>query len=498
MPVTDPTPTLQIPAALLPADGRFGCGPSRVRAAQIDALVGASRALLGTSHRQRPVKALVGSVRRHLADLLGAPAGYEVVLGNGGSTAFWDAAAFGLIEHRSAHGTWGEFGAKFAKAARAPWLSAPAISDAAPGTRTDVAIAEDADVYAWPHNETSTGVAAPVRRVPAPGALTVVDATSAAGGIAFDAAEADVYYFAPQKNFGSDGGLWAALVSPAAIERIERIAGSGRYIPEFLSLKAALDNSRLDQTLNTPALATLVMLESQLRVDERAGRARLGGRPRPPPRPALLYDWAERVGYATPFVADRSDRSPVVVTIDFDGVDAAAVAKTLRANGVVDTEPYRKLGRNQLRIGTFASVEPVGRGRAHRVHRARGAGPGLSRGPTRGPSAASERAVLQRRAHGRLVLVVLVEEVPGVLLRLLRALLALEVGVVELVQPVVDGEVVLVEVRLVVALVVRLEVVLGLVGLLVGVALVGMLPAPLGEALGPRHPRRRQQRAVAG
>ena len=358
MPVTDPTQTLQIPTALLPADGRFGCGPSRVRDAQIEALVAVSRSVLGTSHRQRPVKALVGSVKQHLASLLGAPDGYEVVLGNGGSTAFWDAAAFGLIEHRSAHGTWGEFGSKFAKAARAPWLAAPAVTEAPAGSRADVEVVEDADVYAWPHNETSTGVAAPVRRIAAPGALTVIDATSAAGGIAFDAAEADVYYFAPQKNLGSDGGLWAALVSPAAVERIERIAASDRYIPEFLSLGAALENSRLDQTLNTPALSTLVLLESQLQwMNEQGGLA--WAAERAATSSGLLYDWAERVDYASPFVADAAHRSPVVVTIDFDGVDAASIAKTLRANGIVDTEPYRKLGRNQLRIGTFASVEPA-------------------------------------------------------------------------------------------------------------------------------------------
>jgi phosphoserine aminotransferase len=358
VPVTDAPQTLQIPPALLPADGRFGCGPSRVRDAQIEALVAVSRSVLGTSHRQRPVKALVGSVKQHLATLLGAPDGYEVVLGNGGSTAFWDAAAFGLIEHRSAHGTWGEFGSKFAKAARAPWLAAPAVTEAPAGTRADLEVVEDADVYAWPHNETSTGVAAPVRRIAAPGALTVIDATSAAGGIAFDAAEADVYYFAPQKNLGSDGGLWAALVSPAAIERIERIAASDRYIPEFLSLGAALENSRLDQTLNTPALSTLVLLESQLQwMNEQGGLA--WAAERAATSSGLLYDWAERVDYAAPFVADPAHRSPVVVTIDFDGVDAAAIAKTLRANGVVDTEPYRKLGRNQLRIGTFASVEPA-------------------------------------------------------------------------------------------------------------------------------------------
>jgi phosphoserine aminotransferase len=355
--VTDPSTTLQIPAALLPADGRFGCGPSRVRDAQVDALVAASRTLLGTSHRQRPVRALVGSVKAGLASLLGAPEGYEVVLGNGGSSAFWDAAAFGLIERRSAHGTWGEFGAKFAKAAKAPWLRGPAVAEAPAGTRTELEVVDGVDVYAWPHNETSTGVAAPVRRIAADGALTVIDATSAAGGIDFDAAEADVYYFAPQKNLGSDGGLWLALVSPAAIERIERIAASDRYVPEFLSLKAALDNSRLDQTLNTPALATLVLLDSQLEwMNEQGGLAWAAGRAAT--SSSLLYRWAEGVDYATPFVARTEDRSPVVVTIDFDGVDAAAVAKTLRANGVVDTEPYRKLGRNQLRIGTFASVEP--------------------------------------------------------------------------------------------------------------------------------------------
>ncbi|GAA4751201.1 phosphoserine transaminase [Amnibacterium soli] len=358
MPVTDAPRTLEIPAALLPADGRFGCGPSRVRDAQIEALVAVSRTVLGTSHRQRPVKALVGSVKQHLATLLGAPDGYEVVLGNGGSTAFWDAAAFGLIEHRSAHGTWGEFGSKFAKAARAPWLAAPAVTEAPAGSRADLEVVDDVDVYAWPHNETSTGVAAPVRRIAAPGALTVIDATSAAGGIAFDAAEADVYYFAPQKNLGSDGGLWAALVSPAAVERIERIAASDRYVPEFLSLGAALENSRLDQTLNTPALSTLVLLESQLQwMNEQGGLA--WAAERAATSSGLLYDWAERVDYATPFVADPAHRSPVVVTIDFDGVDAAAIAKTLRANGVVDTEPYRKLGRNQLRIGTFASVDPA-------------------------------------------------------------------------------------------------------------------------------------------
>ncbi len=358
MTVTDLAQTTRIPSSLLPADGRFGCGPSRIRQEQVDDLVAASRTLLGTSHRQKPVKALVGSVREQVAELLRAPEGYEVVLGNGGSTAFWDAAAFGLIEHRSAHGTWGEFGAKFAKAAGAPWLEAPSVTEAPAGARTELAPIDGADVYAWPHNETSTGVAAPVRRIAAQGALTVIDATSAAGGIDFEAAETDVYYFAPQKNLGSDGGLWLALASPAAIERIGRIAASDRYIPEFLSLQAAVENSRLDQTLNTPALSTLVLLDSQLRwMNGQGGLAWSAARAAT--SSGLLYDWAEGVDYATPFVERAEDRSPVVVTIDFDGVDAAAVAKTLRANGVLDTEPYRKLGRNQLRIGTFASVDPA-------------------------------------------------------------------------------------------------------------------------------------------
>ncbi|MGN6744454.1 MAG: phosphoserine transaminase [Amnibacterium sp.] len=353
--------SLDIPADLLPADGRFGCGPSRVRREQVDALVDLSRSLLGTSHRQRPVKSLVGSVRSRLAALFSLPDGYEVVLGNGGSSAFWDAAAFGLIERRSQHCSFGEFGAKFAAAAKAPWLQAPSVRTAEAGTRSEPVPEDGIDVYAWPHNETSTGVTAPVRRVTAPGALTVVDATSAAGGIAFDAAETDVYYFAPQKNLGSDGGLWFALCSPAAIERIERIeriAASDRYIPEFLSLGAALTNSRLDQTLNTPAIATLVLLDEQLRwIEEQGGLGWAAARTAT--SSALLYDWAERVPYAHPFVARREDRSPVVVTIDFDGVDAVAIASTLRANGVVDTEPYRKLGRNQLRIGTFVSVDPA-------------------------------------------------------------------------------------------------------------------------------------------
>ncbi|MFY9713215.1 MAG: phosphoserine transaminase [Microbacterium sp.] len=349
---------IEIPRELLPADGRFGCGPSKVRPAQLEALLADGTALLGTSHRQAPVKNLVGSVREQLSALFRLPEGYEILVGNGGSTAFWDAAAFGLIERRSQNLVFGEFGGKFAAAAGAPWLDAPDVRKAEPGSRASAEIAQGIDVYAWPHNETSTGVAAPIERVPADGALTVIDATSAAGGIDFDATQADVYYFAPQKNLGSDGGLWFAVVSPAAIERIERIAASDRYIPEFLSLKNAVDNSRLNQTLNTPALTTLHLLDSQLGWILANGGLEWASA-RTSESSGVLYDWAEASAVATPFVTDLAHRSPVVVTIDFDdSVDAAAVAKTLRANGIVDTEPYRKLGRNQLRVATFVSIEP--------------------------------------------------------------------------------------------------------------------------------------------
>ncbi|WP_127819518.1 phosphoserine transaminase [Microbacterium sp. CPCC 204701] len=352
-------PPVVLPREILPADGRFGCGPSKVVSAHLEALAGRGAALLGTSHRQAPVKDLVGQVRAGLRELFRIPEGYEVILGNGGSTAFWDAAAFGLIERRSQHLVFGEFGGKFAKAAKTPWLEAPDVREVAPGMSTAPQPVEGVDVYAWPHNETSTGVAAPVRRVSGDeGALTVIDATSAAGGIDFSAHEADVYYFAPQKNLGSDGGLWFALVSPAAIERIERIAASGRYIPEFLSLKQAIDNSRLNQTLNTPALATLFLLNEQLTwINSNGGLPWADARTHESSR--ALYDWAEASAFATAFVADPADRSPVVVTVDFDeSVDASAVAKSLRAGGIVDTEPYRKLGRNQLRIATFVSIEP--------------------------------------------------------------------------------------------------------------------------------------------
>jgi len=356
-------PSLTLPPELLPADGRFGCGPSKIRAEQLEHL-NAHAAILGTSHRQAPVKQLVARVRTGLAELFSIPAGYEVILGNGGSTAFWDAAAFSLIERRSAHLSFGEFGAKFASAASAPFLEAPFVVTAAAGARAqfeaDALSAAGVDLVAWPHNETSTGVMAPVLRAagtPAD-ALTVVDATSAAGGIHFDASETDVYYFAPQKNLGSDGGVWFALLSPAAIERVERIAANGRYIPEFLSLKNAVDNSRLEQTLNTPALTTLLLLENQLDwMNGNGGLAWADARTRE--SSGALYDWADASDYATPFVTTPADRSQVVVTIDFESrVDAAALAATLRDNGIVDIEPYRKLGRNQLRVATFVSVEP--------------------------------------------------------------------------------------------------------------------------------------------
>ncbi|MDQ1588507.1 MAG: phosphoserine aminotransferase [Microbacteriaceae bacterium] len=352
-------PDVTIPSHLLPSDGRFGCGPSKVRSEQLAYLAGAGAAILGTSHRQAPVKNLVGRVREGLGGLFRLPDGYEVVIGNGGSTAFWDAAAFSLIEKRSQNLVFGEFGGKFAAAAAAPWLDAPHVIEAPGGSRSEFEVVEGVDVYAWPHNETSTGVMAPVTRVAGDaGALTVIDATSAAGGADFDPSQADVYYFAPQKNFASDGGLWFALFSPAAIERVERIAASGRYIPEFLSIKNAIDNSRLNQTLNTPAVATLLMLENQ--VDWITGNGGLGwASARTTESSSALYDWAESVDYATPFVANPEHRSQVVATIDFDErVDAAAVAKTLRANGIVDTEPYRKLGRNQLRVATFVAIEP--------------------------------------------------------------------------------------------------------------------------------------------
>jgi len=342
-----------IPADLLPKDGRFGSGPSKVRPAQLAALQAAA-GVIGTSHRQPPVKALVGRIREGLAALFDLPEGYEVVLGNGGATAFWDVAAFNLVQDRAQHLVFGEFGAKFAEGvAAAPFLGAPTVRSAEPGSAPDFEPG-DYDVYATPHNETSTGVARPVRR-PAAEGLHLVDATSAAGGLAVDVRETDVYYFAPQKCFASDGGLWVALMSPAAVERVGSL--KDRWKPAFLDLQTAIDNSRLDQTYNTPAVATLVMLADQVEwMNAQGGLAWCTARTAESAN--RLYTWAEKSPYATPFVNEPL-RSHVVGTIDFsDEVDASAVAKALRANGVVDTEPYRKLGRNQLRIAMFPAIEP--------------------------------------------------------------------------------------------------------------------------------------------
>jgi phosphoserine aminotransferase len=347
---------IKIPEHLLPSDGRFGCGPSRLRAEQLTSFAVEGARLMGTSHRQAPIKNLVGELRQGLSDLFRAPEGYEVILGNGGSTAFWDAAAFSLAERKAQALVHGEFGAKFAKALSAPWLQSPEVIEATPGSRAQLSPSGDVDTYVYPHNETSTGVLTEVRRVAGAEGLMLTDATSAAGGIDFEASETDCYYFAPQKNFGSDGGLWFALVSPAAIERIERIAPT-RYIPEFLSLKTALDNSRQNQTLNTPAIATLFLMREQVRwINESGGLS--WAHSRTTAASDLLYSWADQVAYASPFVAEPSHRSPVVVTIDFDErVDAATVASVLRRNGVVDVEPYRKLGRNQLRVATFVATD---------------------------------------------------------------------------------------------------------------------------------------------
>jgi phosphoserine aminotransferase len=354
-------PDIVIPSDLKPSDGRFGCGPSKVRPEALAALAASGAGYLGTSHRQPAVKGLVHRIREGLTTLFALPPGYQVILGNGGTTAFWDAAAFGLVRNRAQHLAFGEFSAKFAAVtAAAPFLVAPTVISADVGDAPEPAAQPDVDVYAWAQNETSTGVAVPVRRPE--GAtddqLVLIDATSGAGGLPVDLAQADVYYFAPQKVFGSDGGLWIALASPAAVGRIGEIAGSGRWIPEFLSIATALDNSTKDQTLNTPAVATLFLLADQ--IDWLLGRGGLRWAvERTADSSSRLYDWAESSGYATPFVVRPELRSQVVGTIDFaDTVDAAAVAKILRANGIVDTEPYRKLGRNQLRIGMFPAVEP--------------------------------------------------------------------------------------------------------------------------------------------
>lgn len=350
----------EIPAHLLPADGRFGCGPSKVRPEALARLAGRSD-LIGTSHRQAPVRELVGRVRTGLAELFSLPDGYEVALGNGGATAFWESAAAWLVRSRSLHLSYGEFSQKFAAAsAKAPFLEDPIVIEAEPGAAPDPVADPGADAIAWAHNETSTGVMVEVERPTGAGdALVLVDATSGAGGLPLDAAQADAYYFAPQKAFGADGGLWLALLSPAAIARIEELDdAAGRWQPAFLSLATALENSRKEQTYNTPALATLLLLADQIEwmlaeggLDWCVARTRdSSGR---------LYGWAERSDVATPFVAEEARRSLVVGTIDFAAeVDAAALARALRANGVLDVEPYRKLGRNQLRVGMFPAVEP--------------------------------------------------------------------------------------------------------------------------------------------
>jgi phosphoserine aminotransferase len=353
--------TITIPTELLPADGRFGCGPSKVRPEALQALATDGAAVMGTSHRQAPVKNLVKQVREGLTELFDLPDGYEVVLGNGGTTAFWDAAIFGLIRQRSAHGTYGEFSAKFASGvAEAPFLDDPVIAKGEPGTLALPTPQDDVDAYAWAHNETSTGVMAPIARPSGgnPDALVLIDATSGAGGLPVDVAQTDVYYFAPQKNFAADGGLWIALMSPAALERVAEIKASGRWIPGFLDLSIAVDNSGKDQTYNTPAVATLFLLADQIRWLQGLGGLS-GAVARTRESSSRLYSWAEKSEVATPFVTDPSQRSYVVGTIDFaEGVDAAAIATTLRANGVVDVEPYRKLGRNQLRVGMFPAVDP--------------------------------------------------------------------------------------------------------------------------------------------
>ena len=353
---------LQIPRDLLPADGRFGAGPSKIQTSHLDALAATGASLMGTSHRQAPVRDLVGRVRSGLSSLFSLPDGYEVVLGNGGATAFWDVATYGLIAERSQHLVYGEFTSKFAAAAEAaPWLAAPSVRRGEPGSLATAGAEDGVDVYAWAQNETSTGVMAPVAR-PAgvdPDSLVVIDATSGAGGLPIDVTETDVYYFAPQKSFASDGGLWIALFSPAALARAESIAASGRHIPAFFDLPTAIDNSLKNQTYNTPGVATLFLMAEQLDwmnssggLDAMVARTTASS--------DILYSWAEKSSYAFPYVTDPSHRSLVIGTIDFeDSIDAARLSAVLRANGIVDTEPYRKLGRNQLRIAMYPAVDPA-------------------------------------------------------------------------------------------------------------------------------------------
>jgi phosphoserine aminotransferase len=351
---------ISIPSNIKPVDGRFGCGPSKIRPEALAALSTSGNSILGTSHRQKPVKNVVKRVREGLTSLFNLPEGYEVVLGNGGSTAFWDIATFGLIEERSQHLVFGEFSSKFAAAAKeAPFLGEPTVIKAEPGSHPVSVLEAGIDVYALTHNETSTGVAMPISR-PAgtDGALVLVDATSAAGGLMVDAKEFDTYYFAPQKSFASDGGLWIAIMSPAAIARAEKIKASGRWVPAFFDLGIAIENSRLDQTYNTPALVTLMLLAEQIEwMNANGGLSFAAGRSTA--SSDILYSWAEKTSYTTPFVTDPAMRSKVVGTINFDdAIDATKIAAALRANGIVDTEPYRKLGKNQLRVGMFPAVDP--------------------------------------------------------------------------------------------------------------------------------------------
>jgi phosphoserine aminotransferase len=352
-------PEIVIPSQILPKDGRFGCGPSKLRPEQLAAFGSAGAQLMGTSHRQKPIKDMVSEVQSGLLELFRAPAGYEIVLGNGGSTAFWDVAAYSLAEGNSQALVHGEFGAKFAKALAAPFLGSVDIQKGEVGSRSELVAASGINTYVYPQNETSTGVITPVETLAGADkeAIHMTDATSAAGGIDFDASKTDVYYFAPQKNFASDGGLWLALMSPKALERAAKIAATDRYIPEFLSLQIAIDNSRLNQTLNTPAISTLFLLNEQIKwINASGGLAWADAKTKASSN--LLYNWADASSFASAFVSNPTHRSQVVVTIDFDdSIDAAEIAKVLRANGVVDVDPYRKLGRNQLRVATFTSTD---------------------------------------------------------------------------------------------------------------------------------------------
>lgn len=360
--------SIEIPKSMKPADGRFGSGPSKIRPEQIAALDNGGTTLMGTSHRQKPIKQIVGSIREGLADLFQLPEGYEVALGNGGASAFWEVACASLISRCAAFGTYGSFSAKFASSAKvAPFLEDPVIFEGEPGTYRLPELTDGVDTYCWAHNETSTGVAAPVTRVEGSaeaGALTLIDATSGAGALPVDIAQTDAYYFSPQKAFGSDGGLWIAVLSPDAVERAAnvessaKLEGARRWVPPFLSLTQALENSRKDQTLNTPALATLIMLENQVSwINANGGLA--WSTARCAKSASTLYTWAEQSDYAQPFVTDEAARSTAVVTIDLDErISASEVVAALRENGIVDVNGYRKLGRNQLRVGVFPSVDP--------------------------------------------------------------------------------------------------------------------------------------------